>query len=86
MLFIPILNSCFTEQRVAYSYEKELPKTSILFKNSAEIFLTNSKVSIPSQLNVEEKDYLYDSALYVSDLIKYIDTNEFKNQFGIFFY
>jgi len=85
ILIIPILNSCFTEQRLAYRYEKELSKTSILFKNSADIFLTNSKVSIPSKLNVEEKDFLYDSAFYASDLIQHIDINEFKNQFGKFF-
>ncbi len=65
------------EQRIAYRFQEEIPQTIILFQNSADVFLINSKVDIPNDISENEYNRIIDSAYYASDLIKHIDANEF---------
>ena len=86
LIIIPILfSSCFVEQRIAYAYQDEIPTTSILFRNSAEVFVNNHKVYIPNNLSAAEKELYYDSAYYSSDLIQYIDIDDFNYRFNEYF-
>ncbi len=72
-----VLQSCMIEQRIAYRFQEEIPQTIILYQNSADVFLINSKVDIPNDISENEYNRIIDSAYYASDLIKHIDANEF---------
>ena len=85
-LLIPLIfSSCFVEQRIAYSFQKEMQQTSVLYRNSAEVFINNLKVEIPRGLSQAEKELLYDSAYFSSDLVQYIDFEDYKARFNEYF-
>ena len=80
LLFL-ILSSCSTEQRIAYKYQNDIAQTPILIRNSAEVYLTNSKQYIPNNTTEIEYQQYLDTAYLNSDLIKHIDPNDFSNSF-----
>jgi len=81
ILSASILSSCMLEHKIAYSYQKEMPKTMVLLQNSTEVFLYNSKLKTPKKLSKEEMNEFVDSSFYQSDLIQYIEVENFSNNF-----
>ena len=81
-----LISACATEQRIAYSFQQEIPKTIVLVQNSAEVYLDNSKIFISDISTDQERNVLLDSAYYSSDLIQYIDNKTFAEDFSASFY
>ncbi len=82
VVLFALLSSCLVEQKIVLKYQDQFHDTPILFTNSAEIYLVNSKGKIPNNISPEILTYNYDSSFQNSDLVKSIDVYDYKNDFG----
>lgn len=77
-----ILCSCLVEQKIVLKYQDQIHHTPILFQNSAEVYLVNSKGEFPYNVSTEILNYNYDSSFQKSDLVQHINVYDFKDNFG----
>lgn len=77
--------ACSVEQKIAAKYQIEVKDTPVLLRLNQEIFLTNSKMQIPEGIDELDQQAYYDTALYNSDFIQYIDANRYIDRFNMAF-
>ena len=79
-ILLILLNSCSLEQRIALKQQKKIPDIAVLIRTNTEFYFTNSKVTIPNNLNEDQKSYFYDSSIVNSDFIQYMDADYYLQQ------